>query len=100
MDHFDALVFWANERIPVIVVKGGIPGDRQRFNLARELGHILLDLSDNVDEEKAAHRFAGAFLVPRQKAIEELGEHRQRLSVQELHILKHKYGLSMQAWIY
>lgn len=100
MDHFDALVFWANEQIPVIVVKGGIPGDRQRFNLAHELGHILLDIADNVDEEKAAHRFAGAFLVPRQKAFEELGEHRQNLNVQELLILKHKYGLSMQAWIY
>ena len=100
VDHFDALTIWINQHLPVIVVKGDIPGDRQRFNLAHELGHILLDLGDDVDDEKAANRFAGAFLVPQPVVYEELGEHRQSLSVQELHLLKHKYGLSMQAWIY
>ena len=100
VDHFDALTIWINQHLPVIVVKGDIPGDRQRFNLAHELGHILLDLGDDVDDEKAANRFAGAFLAPQPVVYEELGEHRQSLSVQELHLLKHKYGLSMQAWIY
>lgn len=99
-DHFDALVFWVNDNAPVIVVKQDIHGDRQRFDLAHELGHILLDVDDSLDEEKAAHRFAGAFLVPRPKVFEELGEHRQQLGVKELLILKQKYGLSMQAWIY
>ena len=91
---------WANDEIPIIVVKGGIPGDRQRFDLAHALGHMLLDVDEAVDEEKAAHRFAGALLVPKPKAYEELGRNRQHLSVKELLILKHKYGLSMQAWIY
>lgn len=100
VDHFDALTIWINQHLPVIVVKGDIPGDRQRFNLAHELGHILLDLGDDVDDEKAANRFAGAFLAPEPVVYEELGEHRQSLSVRELHLLKHKYGLSMQAWIY
>jgi len=99
-DHFDALEMWANDEIPVIVVRGGIPGDRQRFDLAHELGHMLLDINEDVDEEKAAHRFAGAFLVPKAKAYEELGRNRQHLGVKELLILKQKYGLSMQAWIY
>lgn len=99
-DHFDALELWANDEIPIIVVRGGIPGDRQRFDLAHELGHMLLDVDESVDEEKAAHRFAGAFLVPKPKAYEELGRNRQHLSVKELLILKQKYGLSMQAWIY
>ena len=100
IDNFDALTIWIDQNLPVIVVKGDIPGDRQRFNLAHELGQILLDLGKNVDAEKAANRFAGAFLVPAPAAYEELGEHRQSLSMQELHLLKHKYGLSMQAWIY
>ena len=30
----------------------------------------------------------------------ELGAHRRSLHPYELHLLKHKYGLSMQAWIY
>lgn len=99
-DEFDSLTIWVNDILPVIVVKGDIPGDRQRFNLSHELGHLLLELGENVDQEAAANRFAGAFLVPRPAAYEELGTHRQTLSMRELHLLKHKYGLSMQTWIY
>ena len=84
----------------VIVVKKDIPVDRQRYNLAHELGHLVLEVKEVVDEEKAAHRFAGAFLVPSSAARRELGSDRSTLSPGELHILKHKYGLSMQAWIY
>jgi Zn-dependent peptidase ImmA (M78 family) len=99
-DEFDALTIWVNQSLPVIVVKDGVPGDRQRFNLAHELGHLLLEIDGNVDEESAANRFAGAFLAPRPAVYEELGHHRQTLNMRELHLLKHKYGLSMQAWIY
>jgi Zn-dependent peptidase ImmA (M78 family)/DNA-binding XRE family transcriptional regulator len=97
---FDSLTFWVNGAIPVIVVKRGVPGDRQRFNLAHELGHLVLELAEGVDEEAAAYRFAGAFLVPEPVARFELGDRRQTLDLHELHLLKHKYGLSMQAWIY
>jgi Zn-dependent peptidase ImmA (M78 family) len=30
----------------------------------------------------------------------ELGERRKHISLYELHLLKHKYGVSMQAWLY
>lgn len=97
---FDALTLWANGNIPVIVLRQDMPGDRQRFCLAHELGHVLLEPAKNIDPEKAAHRFAGAFLAP-QPAVElELGVKRRTISLYELHLLKHKYGLSMQAWIY
>lgn len=99
-DDFDACTFWANETIPVIVVKRGVPGDRQRFNLSHELGHLVVEAGQNIDEEKAAYRFAGAFLAPRTAVYHELGPRREHLSIYELHELKHKYGLSMQAWIY
>jgi len=99
-DRFDACTIWANQTIPVIVVKRDIPGDRQRFSLAHELGHLVLEPGSEVDEEKAAYRFAGAFLVPAPKVRFELGEHRDILNLYELHLLKHKYGLSMQGWIY
>jgi len=100
VDHFDALTLWANERVPAMVVRESIPGDRERFNLAHELGHLMLRPIDDLDEEKAANRFAGAFLVPARAAYRELGRNRRHLSTEELHLLKHKYGLSMQAWIY
>jgi len=97
---FDSLTFWVDGAIPVIVVKRGVPGDRQRFNLAHELGHLVLELAEGIDEEAAAYRFAGAFLVPEPVVRFELGNRRQTLGLHELHLLKHKYSLSMQAWIY
>jgi Zn-dependent peptidase ImmA (M78 family)/predicted nucleic acid-binding protein len=99
-EDFDALTLWANDTFPVIVVKHGLPGDRQRYNLAHELGHLVIRPAAGVDAEKAAHRFAGAFLAPEPMARPDLGERRVTLDLLELHLLKHKYGLSMQAWIY
>lgn len=99
-DSFDALTLMANESIPVIVVKDDVPGDRQRLSIAHELGHLILKLPNGMDEEKAAYRFAGAFLVPEPSARRELGDKRRQLSLFELHLLKHKYGMSMQAWIH
>ncbi|WAI02304.1 XRE family transcriptional regulator [Methanogenium organophilum] len=99
-DTFDALTFTYDGKIPVIAVNKNTTGDRQRFNLAHELGHLILQVSGDLDEEKAANRFAGAFLVPREMGINELGEHRNRLFLRELYVLKHKYGLSMKAWIH
>jgi Zn-dependent peptidase ImmA (M78 family) len=58
--------------------------------------HIVGDL----DPEDASHRFVGAFLVPAASARFELGFKRSTLDMNELYLLKHKYGLSMQAWIF
>lgn len=85
---------------PVVVVGQSWTGDRQRFTLAHELGHLVLHgrLATGLDEEKACHRFAGAFLVPEPKVMDCLGEKRSWLEPQELHLLKHEWGLSMMAW--
>jgi len=99
-DHFDACLFRLDDDGPVMTVKAGIPGDRQRFSLAHELGHLMLAETEALDPEQAANRFAGAFLVPASAAVRELGRRRQSVSQHELHLLKHKYGLSMQAWVY
>jgi len=100
-DKFDGLAAQVNDT-PVIVVGKDWPGDRQRFTMAHELGHMALHgrLPDELDEEKAAHRFAGAFLVPASEAIKELGESRSWLEPAELYVLKQTYGLSMRGWIY
>lgn len=98
-EGFDALTLRFDNEWPVIAIKRDLPGDRRRFNLAHELGHML-KVAEPVGAEKAAHRFAGAFLVPAEAARRELGLRRNRLNHLELHLLKHKYGMSMQAWIY
>ena len=98
VEGFDGFSCFANESIPVIAIPAGMPGDRQRFTLAHELGHMVLKTAPEVDEEKAAHRFAGAFLAPRRAVVSELGPRRSRLDIDELAILKRSYGMSMQAW--
>lgn len=95
---FDGFSCWANQTIPVIACPSGGAGDRQRFSLAHELGHLLLRVVGDVDPEKAAHRFAGALLAPRHAVYRELGRKRRRLALDELLLLKQEYGMSMQAW--
>lgn len=103
-DHrFDACTFSAEvdgRALPVIVSRRGLPGDRQRFSLAHEVGHIVLRPVGRLDPEVAANRFAGSFIIPEPAARFELGGRRSALDLYELHLLKHKYGLSMQGWIY
>lgn len=99
--RFDGLAATADGS-PTIVVGKDWPGDRQRFTLAHELGHLVLDgrLPPKLDEEQACNRFAAAFLVPRERACAALGQHRKQLGSQELLILKHEYGLSMAGWVH
>ena len=91
-EHFNACTFKADGD-PVIVTKGELSGDRQRFNLGHELGHLILDVQGDLKPEQAANRFVGAFLVPAATARFELGANRTDLNINELHMLKHKYGL-------
>ncbi|NYE57757.1 XRE family transcriptional regulator [Carboxydothermus ferrireducens] len=98
---FDAVAFCMEDGTPVIAVAKSVPGDRQRFSIAHELGYLVMGLwSDSSETEKLANRFAGAFLAPASSVRAELGDKRRFLSLEELSILKKKYRLSMQAWIY
>ncbi len=98
-EGFDGLSAWIQGEIPVIAIQRGIPGDRQRFDLAHELAYLLFGLSPSTKEEAVALRFARALLVPELTARAELGDRRRDLSTNELYLLKHKHGLSMQAWV-
>jgi Zn-dependent peptidase ImmA (M78 family)/DNA-binding XRE family transcriptional regulator len=84
-------------RAAAVVSRTGCPGERQRFNLAHELGHLVLKPTRKVEEEKAAFRFAGAFLAPRHCIDREIGTHRSRIRLEELLIIKRRFGLSIQA---
>ena len=99
-EKFDALTLWYNDKCPVIIINKTFPGDRQRFNLAHELGHLVLNIDEGIKEEDAANRFAGAFLVPKEMVIIELGSRRHTLDFRELRLLKQKYRMSMYAWVH
>ncbi len=96
-----ARVRQANEDIvSVIVVNGQECGERQRFTIAHELGHLMLDVAPAMDEEKAAHRFAGAFLMPAEMVWAAVGKHRHSIGYSELFALKNLFGVSVQALTY
>jgi len=82
--------------LPVIVVNNQFSLERRRLTLAHELAHRLIEtgsLSDK-DEEKASTLFAGAFLMPREHLLREVGKNRNALGYKELIDLKHLYRVS------
>lgn len=81
----------------VIVVRQNIWAERKRFTLAHELGHMVMQPGPDVDEESAAHRFAGAFLMPADVIRAEVGAQRSAISIGELVALKQRFGVSVQA---
>lgn len=83
--------------LPVIVVSANAWGERQRFTMAHELGHLLLAARAGQDAESAAHRFAGAFLAPADTLRAHVGRRRRAISRGELLELKKVFGMSAQA---
>ncbi|MBE0418172.1 MAG: ImmA/IrrE family metallo-endopeptidase, partial [Coriobacteriia bacterium] len=97
IEGFDGCLVVADGSAPVVVINSDYSADRQRFDLLHELGHLLFDVPAGRDGEKVLHRFAGAMLFPRAMVLRELSSRRSKLDVSTLHLLKHHYGLSMQA---
>jgi len=96
-DGFDGYSCIANGSVPVIACSADVPGDRQRFTLSHELAHLSMEVAQGIDEEVAAHRFAAAFLAPRQTILANVGSRRTDITIEELAILKREFGMSMQA---
>lgn len=81
----------------VVVVNSTHTGERQRFTLAHELAHIVIEVVPQLKAEDAAQRFAGAFLMPAQSLRSEIGRHRTSVSLGELFDLKAVFRVSVQA---
>jgi Zn-dependent peptidase ImmA (M78 family) len=88
--------------VQAIVLNSEHPGERQRFTLSHELGHLVMDLGSVPEKiaEAICNRFAGAFLVPEQTLRAELGNNRTSISIAELFSLKKLFGVSAQAIAY
>ena len=83
--------------VPVVVVNSSTCGERQRFTIAHELGHMVLSPGKRVDAEHAANRFAGAFLMPAEALWSEVGKRRRSIGLGELFDLKLLFGVRVQA---
>ncbi len=100
-EDFDGLQTRVNGTIPVVVFNANKINkpDRIRFTLLHELAHLLLKFGDITERQKETlcHQFAGAMLLPEKTLRAELGDHRNKLSINELGNIKKQYGISMQA---
>lgn len=93
--------------LPIMcVAKGQVPGDRQRWTVAHELGHLALHGDSpppkNAPEarrmENQAHRFAGAFLCPAD-ALHEMFENNP-VTLRALADVKHVWGVAIKALVH
>ena len=85
--------------VPVVICSTGKSLERQRFTIAHELGHMVLDIPSTIPEEKACQRFAGAFLAPGDELIREVGRRRFNFGFGELIEIKHMFGISAAALV-
>lgn len=99
-ETFNGFSAWAGT-IPIIVVNFGIKEiTRVRFTALHELGHLILQVPDEVDGkilEKICDAFASELLLPTEMLILELGAFRSAISMQELKAIKEKFGISVLA---
>lgn len=84
-----------------------VPGDRQRWTVAHEIGHLALHTTlgppqsaeDAARMEQQAHRFAGAFLAPGDAMLQELGQLGGRVTLRTLAKIKESWGLAIKALV-
>ncbi len=94
----DALSLWPigeELTLPVIVRVTGKPGDRERFTLAHELGHLCLHHQPAEDFEAEANEFASEFLMPKDDIFKSL----RQMDLRKAAALKGKWKVSMQSII-
>ena len=85
---------------PFICISSDINCYRQRTTLAHELGHLILDIKDDLDKEDICNEFASALLLPRKALFNECGYKRAVISEKEYKIIRDEYNVSIKAIIY
>lgn len=104
--HFGMSV--RSDQLPILcVAKAQVPGDRQRFTVAHELGHLMLhrtappprDSNEASRMEKQANRFASAFLGPGDPLIDTLNEFGGRVTLNALVNVKAVWGISIKGLV-
>ncbi|MDP9173409.1 MAG: ImmA/IrrE family metallo-endopeptidase [Planctomycetota bacterium] len=82
---------------PLMFLNKNVPGERHRFNLAHELGHLVMHFATAIgDPEVEANAFANEFLMPKVEIRSDL----QNLDLSSALRLKRVWGVSMAAIIH
>ena len=95
----DAFSFWHEGRPCVLLVMEKGSTSRTRFDAAHELGHLVMHtdvVPGSPEVERAAHRFASAFLLPRDSFLKECP---RRLDLPHFFELKTRWKVSVAAMV-
>ncbi|MBA2611324.1 MAG: ImmA/IrrE family metallo-endopeptidase [Bacteroidetes bacterium] len=99
-DRVDGRCTIANDKYPIVVTNKNLLGDRQRFTLAYQLGHLVMHLHTapkyDRDLSHEANVFAAELLMPEKEIKNDL----QDLTLAKLGDLKRKWKVSMQSLMY
>lgn len=100
-DRVDSRSLITDDDFPVIFLNRNLLGDRQRFSLAFELGHLIMHsfcaVPHQRDIDHEANAFAAAFLAP---AKEIMKDFRDGITLPLLGELKRTWKLSMISLLY
>ncbi len=102
LDGRDAFSTWPSEPRPrplVATCTVGVPGDRLRYSLAHELGHIVLHrgLRGTIKQvENEANRFAAELLMPADVIVDDLS---RPVTIRSLSSIKLRWGVSVAALV-
>lgn len=101
-DALESRPILTTQRIPLLAVNNCLLGDRQRYTLAFELGHLVLHVFQNnnnnsKDLRHTANLFAAEFLMPKDEI---LNDFQNDVTIDLLASLKAKWRVSMQALLY
>jgi Zn-dependent peptidase ImmA (M78 family) len=90
----------AKDLLPFIFINSSFPGERIRFTISHELGHLIMHQQIEKDQniEREANAFASEFLMPKLDIMKDLHYiNTIKLNVEILMRLKMKWKVSMNA---
>ncbi len=100
-ERVDSRSMLTDDQYPIIFLNKSLLGDRQRFSLAFELGHLLMHTFTTVSHERdinhEANLFASEFLMPAKDIVKDF---KDGITLSLLGELKRKWKVSMIALLY
>lgn len=94
--EMDGTGLWLGELPPIIFIRSDLPGDRWRFTVAHELGHLMMHEAPTEEMEEEANQFAAELLMPEIEIRPQFAGMR-RIGLPELANLKSYWMVAMSA---
>jgi len=98
LDALDAFCVW-HDGHPTVAILANAPGDRLRFSVAHEIGHLVLHdgrRSDSRHLEGEADRFAAELLTPKQVLADLMP---RNITLRSLTMVKTQWGVSVKSLV-